>query len=222
MAQEKGAGMKRIDTRLLSVVLLVLACGFFLRSRAQAESLPPRVPVASFPTEIGEWKGRAVQIEDDVLEILGRGEFASRLYTSPSGEFMDFFLAYFPSQRTGETIHSPKNCLPGAGWAPEESSRTLLKFPNGIEYPVNRYVIARGNEKQLVFYWYQAHGRAVASEYWAKYYLVRDAIAMNRSDGALVRLVTPVGANETVDQAEQRARRFAAQVLPKLPSYIPE
>ncbi len=215
--------MNRLDVRLLSTVALLLACGLFLRTRAQAEPLPPRTPVEAFPTEIGEWKGRVVRIEEDVLEILGRGEFASRLYASPSGEFMDFFLAYFPSQRTGETIHSPKNCLPGAGWAPVESSHTTLQFPDGKTYPVNRYVIGRGeNERQLVLYWYQAHGRAVASEYWAKFYLVKDAIEMNRSDGALVRLVTPVMPGETTDAAERRARRFAALVLPELPKYIPE
>src|SRR5437764_9538068 len=113
-------------------------------------------------------------------------------------------MAYFPTQRTGSTIHSPQNCLPGSGWVPVEFSRVEVPLRGSDNIRVNRYVIGKGLDRMLVIYWYQAHGRVVASEYWAKFYLVEDAIRMNRSDGALVRLMTPIGQNESAASAQQR------------------
>jgi EpsI family protein len=208
--------------RFHMVVLLMGLTLLFLQSRSRAEELPPRKPLQSFPMQVGEWQGQELALGEDVLAVLGRGEFIQRFYQRPAGDpRIDFFVAFFPSQRTGDTIHSPKNCLPGAGWAPLESSTVQLKWPDGRTFPVNRYVIARGLDRQLVFYWYQSHGRAVASEYWAKYYLVADAIRMNRTDGALVRVVTPLGSNEGLESGERRALEFARQVLVPLDSYIP-
>jgi EpsI family protein len=136
--------------------------------------------------------------------------------------FLDLFLAFFPSQRAGSTIHSPQNCLPGAGWLPVESGKIKLLRPDGKTITVNRYLIGKGLERRLVLYWYQAHGRVVASEYWAKFYLVTDAIRMNRSDGALIRVTTPVAQNESSVSAEQRGVAFIQDVLPFLGRYIPD
>jgi EpsI family protein len=134
----------------------------------------------------------------------------------------DLFMAYFPSQRAGDTIHSPKNCLPGAGWTPIDSSRISLSVGGHTPFPVNRYVIAKGSDRLLVLYWYWAHDRAVASEYWAKVYLVTDSIRMNRSDGALVRLNTRMLPGESVEAAMTRLTPFAGQVVPLLNEYIPQ
>ena len=209
--------------RFLPVVLLLAATVLFLRARSRAEILPPRSDLASFPRQLGEWTGRDVIISDEVRRILGNGEFLHRLYRS-SGDKppVEFFLAYFPTQRTGNTIHSPKNCLPGAGWVPVESSHMPLRKPDGQTILVNRYVIAKGTDRQLVLYWYQSHGRAIASEYWAKFYLVADAIRMNRSDGSLVRVITPMARSESVEAGAQRATGFAELILQRLDSYIPE
>src|SRR4029077_5978683 len=127
---------------------------------------------------------------------------------------------FFPSQRTGDTIHSPKNCLPGSGWAPTQSGYTDLRRPDGSTITVNRYLIAKGSEQDFVLYWYQAHGRVTPSEYWAKIFLIADSIRRHRTDGALVRVVTPIG-NGTEESAEVRALEFTHQVLPLLDSYIP-
>ena len=97
----------------------------------------------------------------------------------------------------------------------------MLAFPGHIPFPANRYVIAKAGARQLVLYWYWAHNRGVASEYWAKFYLVKDSIRMNRSDGALVRIVTPMLPGETLDAAQQRLLPFASQVVPLLDDYIP-
>jgi EpsI family protein len=209
--------------RFVAAALLIAAAAVFLRTHSRGEVFPPRLPLNSFPQQIGAWSGTDVPIPKDVLDVLGPGDFLLRVYrnqqqTQPSA---DLFIAYFPSQRTGDTIHSPKNCLPGAGWAPVESSRITLTMPGHGPFPANRYVISKGAARELVLYWYWAHGRGVASEYWAKFYLVADSIRMNRSDGALVRIVTPMYAGETADAAEQRLLPFAASVIPLLESYIP-
>jgi len=210
-------------TRFWAAIVLLVATALFLASRAGSENLPSRTPVAKFPTEVGDWRGVVNPIRDDVLEILGKGEFASRYFSRRPGEpAIDFFLAYFPSQRTGDTLHSPQNCLPGAGWAPVEHTRIALDVGGGRQIAANRYVIAKGLDRQVALYWYQAHGRTVASEYAAKIYLVADAIRLNRTDGALARIITPVGRNEPIENAEARAREFAREVAPLLFRFVPE
>lgn len=218
--------MSRPDSvwmRFFVTLALLLAAAVFLEARRQAEPTPPRKPLAEFPETIGEWKGIDIRLNEDVLQVLGPGEFLSRIYQRPAaGPGVDVFVAYFPSQRTGDTIHSPQNCLPGAGWAPLEKGRLELTRSGSRRNVVNLYVIGKGMEKELVLYWYQAHGRVVASEYSAKYYLIADAIRSNRSDGALVRVITPILTNEEMAGAVQRAARFAEQMLPLLDEHIPK
>jgi EpsI family protein len=184
---------------------------------------PPRQPLPSFPQQLGSWEGTDVAIDDDALQVLGPGDFLLRVYRDEQSSQppLDLFIAYFPSQRAGDTIHSPKNCLPGAGWLPVQSGRTMLSMANHAPFPVNRYVIAKGDARQLVLYWYWAHNRGVASEYWAKYYLVADSIRMNRSDGSLVRIKTVMSPGESADAAMQRLLPFAERILPRLDDYIP-
>jgi EpsI family protein len=209
--------------RFLFATLLIVSAAIFLRAHSRSEVFPPHLPLQSFPRQVGEWTGSDVAIDKDALDVLGPGDFLLRLFTSPDKRlpYLDLFIAYFPSQRAGDTIHSPKNCLPGAGWAPVESSRVTLTVAGQTPFPANRYVIAKGDNRQLVLYWYWAHGRGVASEYWAKYYLVADSIRMNRSDGSLVRLTTPLLPGETADAAEQRLLPFVADIVPRLQDYIP-
>ena len=209
--------------RFLPAAVLLIATAIFLQARTRGEVLPPRQPLPSFPQQLGSWEGTDVAIDDDALQVLGPGDFLLRVYrdeksTQPP---LDLFIAYFPSQRAGDTIHSPKNCLPGAGWLPVQSSRAMLSMANHAPFPVNRYVIAKGDARQLVLYWYWAHDRGVASEYWAKYYLVADSIRMNRSDGSLVRLKTAMLRGESADAALQRLLPFAERILPRLDDYIP-
>ncbi len=201
---------------------MLLTVAILLRSRSRAEQAAPREQLALFPMQLGDWTGRELGVPEAVRDFLGDGDFMARLYyRSPEEPFVDFFVAYFPTQRTGNTIHSPQNCLPGAGWTPVEKARVVLKGPNGEVVRANRYIIAKGLDRRLVLYWYQAHGRAVASEYWAKFYLVADSIRLNRSDGALVRVVTSFRDKQDLPAAEARARDFAAQVLPVLDHFIP-
>ncbi len=146
----------------------------------------------------------------------------SRVYVQDGQSLpIGLFIGYFPTQRTGVTIHSPKNCLPGAGWVFESSQYVDLNDANGKAHRVGEYIISNGETRQFVIYWYQAHGRSVANEYLAKIYLVTDAIRLNRTDGALVRVTTPIEAEEDTSAARSRAEAFTAQLDPMLPRFIP-
>jgi EpsI family protein len=206
--------------RFLCITIVLLGAAIFLSARSRPENLPPRQPLSAFPLVIDDWRGRNVTIAPDVLSILGDGEFLERFYSSRQG-WIDFFVAYFPTQRTGSTIHSPQNCLPGAGWTPIEFKKVSLTGPDGNPMTINRYIIAKGLDRELVLYWYQSHGRVVASEYSAKLLLVADSIRMNRSDGALVRIVTPIPQGQSAESVDKIAMEFLQHVTPQLDSYIP-
>ncbi len=209
--------------RFLSAGLLLVATALFLHARSSNETVPPREPLAALPHQLGAWTGTDVTIPQEILDILGAGDFLLRVYREPvpSQSYVDLFVAYFPSQRSGDSIHSPKNCLPGAGWSPVESNRVTLSLPGRAPFPANRYVIAKGEDRMLVLYWYLAHDRAVASEYWAKFYLVTDAMRLNRSDGSLIRVTTPLRQGETLDAAQQRLTSLAGNLSPIIDRYVP-
>jgi EpsI family protein len=208
--------------RFIPVVLLLTATCFILEARARKEVLPPHQDLSAFPMQIGNWQARDLAISPGELEVLGPGEFLLRDYlASVSEPPVNLYIAFFPSQRTGDTIHSPKNCLPGSGWTPTESGHISVRRSDGSTISINRYIIAKGDDRDLVFYWYQAHGRVTTSEYWAKIFLVTDAIRVNRTDGALVRVLTPILNASDEGAAQARVLRFVNQVLPMLNSYIP-
>jgi EpsI family protein len=208
--------------RFIVAALLIAGAGILLQARARSEVFPQRLPLKQFPQQLNGWTGSDVPIDQDVLNILGPGDFLLRIYQNPQkAQYVDLFIAYFRSQRAGDTIHSPQHCLPGSGWAPIENKRVTLSLPGHEPFPANRYLIAKGDARQLVLYWFWAHDRGVASEYWAKFYLVADSIKMNRSDGSLVRITTPMYPGETADAAQERILPFAGDISPLLDSYIP-
>jgi EpsI family protein len=195
----------------------------------RAEAIPTREPLAMCPVTIGSWQGANAQPFDaETLKVLGVDEYLSRFYTLGNRGLVGLYVGYYGSQRQGDTMHSPLNCLPGAGWTPVTFARIPISVAqNGAAAPgspeerivVNRYLIEKGLDRQVVVYWYQGHGRVVASEYAAKVYMVLDAIRTNRTDGALVRIMAPVTTTE--DEAEQRAVDFARQLYPLLGRHLP-
>ena len=215
--------MRPSALRFALAVSLIAGAAVFLQARGHREVFPARSRLESFPVQLGPWTGTDDVIEKEVLDVLGPGDFLLRDYSTSADTqpAINLYIAYFPSQRAGDTIHSPKNCLPGAGWMPVESTRVTLDLPGHSPFPVTRYVIAKGETRELVLYWYWAHDRGVASEYWAKFYLVADSMRLNRSDGALVRISAIMYRGETAEAAEQRVLPFAAIVVPKLGTYIP-
>jgi len=212
--------------RFWVVFLLLLATFTTLRLRASVDRVPPSEPLALLPQTIDAWSSQDVPITQETLDILGDGRFLNRIYTNaPNGRLVappiSLFIGYFPTQRTGQSIHSPQNCLPGAGWTFVSSRKIYLDNPDIKNYPVGEYVIANGTSKQVVLYWYLAHGRSIANDYAAKAWMMADAIRYNRTDGALVRLVTPLDPNESLASAQARVLKFADRLVPTLPRFIP-
>lgn len=198
----------------------MLGTFILVHARGSTDSIPPHRSLDSFPSTIAGWQSHDLPLSAEILETLGPGEFLFRDYVNISEPTqINLFIAFFPSQRAGDTIHSPKNCLPGAGWEPVES--THIRIRNKTTHTVNRYLLEKGPNRALVLYWYQAHGRVTPSEYWAKFHLVADALQMNRSDGAMVRIILPLADGESAKAGENRATRFAETVLPMLDDYIP-
>lgn len=209
-------------SRFFVVFSLIAGTGVLLQARERPEAVPPYQRLDTFPVNLDGWSGTTIPLTDAELAVLGPGEFLVRDYQRSASEPpVNLYIAYFPSQRTGDTIHSPKNCLPGAGWVPDESSHMMIKAPDGSPMTVNRYIVSKADSGALVLYWYQAHGRVTASEYWAKIFLVSDAIRLNRTDGALVRVVTSIANGADTTTADARLLEFTEQILPRLDAYIP-
>jgi EpsI family protein len=208
--------------RFAIATLLLGGTVLLLHARNRAEVVPAREPLQSFPHAIQSWSSIDIPLSKDVRDVLGPGDFLLRNYhDGATNSDVDLFIAYFPSQRAGDTIHSPKNCLPGSGWAPVRSDRIAMNLPGHGSFPVNRYLIARGEDRRLVLYWYWAHNRGIASEYSAKFYLIADSIRMHRSDGSLIRVTTRLAPEESIDSAQQRVVSFAGNLVPLVNSYVP-
>jgi exosortase D (VPLPA-CTERM-specific) len=220
------------------VVLLVLLAAV-LPARAlpkRSETRPTRADFAEFPLRVGDWHGHRRTIETIYLDTLKLDDYvlADFVHDGVEGTAVqsalpgaaspvNLYVAYYASQRTGQSVHSPRSCLPGGGW-------NILDFRqheipgmgrNGSALRVNRAIVQYGADRQLVYYWFQERGRNITNEYLVKWYLVEDALLRNRTDGALVRLITPLGANEPATAADDRLVRFTATVLPALRDYLP-
>lgn len=215
------------STKFWVVFVLLAATLTALHMRGDTDRVPPTPSLSLLPSTIAGWTAQDFPLDSETLAVLGDGRFLNRVYTNvgPAGRPVEtpvsLFIGYFPTQRSGQSIHSPQNCLPGAGWSFLSSKVINLSTMDGRPYPVGEYLIGNAGEKQVVLYWYLAHGRSVASDYKAKAYMMLDAIRYNRTDGALVRIVTPVGPNEPLEAAQQRAVHFANRVTPLLPRFIP-
>lgn len=208
--------------RYVTVVLLTFAAAALLYLRGNADVIPASVPLYRFPSAIEGWDAKDMVIDQETRDVLGAGDYLSRVYTRKTpGAPIGLFIAYFPTQRTGTTIHSPRNCLPGAGWYFESSKYVDLTDFAGKTHRVGEYVITNGDVRDFVTYWYQAHGRTVANEYMAKFYLVADALRMNRTDGSLVRVMSPIDQTEGIAAAKSRVEMFSKELMPILPSFIP-
>lgn len=201
------------------MVAMLVAATIGLQLLSHGEEVSLAKPLAMLPLELGPWKGRDFPVEERIITAVAVDDHLNRVYWDADGRAIALYVGYYKSQRTGQTIHSPKNCLPGAGWQPVSASQLNLAGPDGGQVAVNLYVIEKGLERQLVLYWYQSHGRIIASEYWGKIYMVLDAIRLNRTDSALVRIVTADDQND--GESRQRAAVFAELVLAQLGSLIP-
>jgi EpsI family protein len=204
--------------RALIAAGMIVAAGIYAGGASAPERVPPREDLATMPVTLAQWEGQDVSLEDDVIARLGVDDYINRRYVASDAPPVALYVGYYASQRQGDTIHSPQNCLPGAGWQPVTADRTTLDV-SGRAIPVNRFIIQKGLDRQAVFYWYQGRSRVVASEYANKAWLMLDAARLRRTDGGLVRVITPVPS--TPDAAFAALTTFSTALFPYLSSRLP-
>jgi EpsI family protein len=201
---------------------ILLGALVFLQLRSTGEAVPIRKPLDAFPATLGQWQGRRGTIfSTEILDKLRLKDYLMRDYGDEVGRSLNLYIGYWNTQRKGAVIHSPKNCLPGAGWEPVEASLLTIVLP--APYPpitVNRYLIQKDRDQVVVLYWYQSQGQAIAGEVPARIAMVKSAMVHNRTDGAIVRLMSP-----TYGSAREASARLVAYVqvmYPILAEYLPD
>ena len=215
---------------VIASIILASTLGF-MQSLSHGELIPAKKSFSDFPmTLVGRWQGKDLPMEEKVLDILKVSDYLMRLYTpihqgsgtSPNSPLtpVSLYIGYYESQRTGATYHSPKNCLPGAGWSFAETGMVSVPITaTGQSILINKVLIQKGIDKQLVLYWYHDRGRIIASEYWAKGYMIWDSMTKNRTDGSLVRIIVPV--SSTTEEAFKTGVTFLNDMWPALVSHMP-
>ena len=200
-----------------------------LHVRGDKDYIPASRPLDQLPATLESWQGTDVPLDQGVLDVLGKGVFLNRVYSptqqgaAAQGSLpVQLFIGYFPTQRTGQSIHSPQHCLPGAGWVFQSSSTQTLSPSGQAPIVVSDYVISDGTTKAEVFYWYRAHGRSIAGDYKAKLYTLYDSLRFGRTDAALVRVLTPIAPYESPAAAHDRLVGFATHLDSLLQPYIPD
>jgi len=206
--------------RFFATAGILLAGIVLLHGVSHGEPVPLRQPLGQLPMAMNGWLGQDDPLEARIVTALGVNDYVNRSYISGGGPPVGLYVGYYQSQRTGETIHSPKNCLPGAGWEPVRAGRLTIPMFAAPAIVVNEFLVEKGAAQYLVLYWYQAHGRVIASEYSGKAWLVFDAITRNRTDAALVRVLTSTSNGE--EQARVRVVQFVQALDPRLNTFIPD
>jgi len=214
-------------TRVIVLFVILLGVAGVVARADRYEQIPPRAHLSGFPMELDGWHGiEEPPLSKAVLDVLRADDYLTRSYYTSDRAIVGLYIGYWQSQRQGDTVHSPLNCLPGSGWEPLSQATVPIRDPDTLvraDGTMNRVVIQKGLDRQLVLYWYQSHGRMVGSEYWSKFYLITDAVRMNRTDGSIVRVIAPIRGEGTAEEqrAERDARRFVAVLLPKLDGFLP-
>jgi EpsI family protein len=213
----------KIQNLKFAVAVIILLLGAALNhSFSKPDISLPRKSLAEFPKRLGDWTVFSdQQIDKQSMAILQVDDYFMRNYRNSRGDMIGLYIGYFRSQREGKGIHSPRQCLPGAGWVPVNATVYRMAVPghHSETVPVNKFVMGKGLDRQLYLFWYQGRGRTYASEYWNKIYLIWDGLTRKRTDGALVRVNNPVTGN--TEDALKTQSEFIQLFLPLLKEYIP-
>jgi exosortase D (VPLPA-CTERM-specific) len=210
---------------VVATVLLAVGAVADLAVPERHEVAPVHADFAEFPTRVGEWVGQRGTLERVYLDALRLDDYVISDYRDQSSLPINFYVAYYQSQRSGHRVHSPMNCIPGGGWAIRKSERRLLPASavgGDRPLPVNRLIIELGTQQSLVYYWFQERGRLLTDESLVKWYIFWDALTRNRTDGALVRLIVPITPGAKEADLDARMQRFLALVQPGLNRYVPD
>ncbi len=210
------------DSRYVFMLVLLSVAALFSIAVRRGRVVPLRRGLDQFPSQIGAWKGQDLgRFPEEIMKVLLASDYLSRDYKLPEGAGVNLYIGYYQQQRAGESMHSPKNCLPGSGWEVLDSRRVMMDIPKlHKQIEVNHYVVENDASKQFVIYWYDTHGRAFASEYEGKAILVWEALKTGRTDGALIRVLIPFSRDSS--HAEKTATAFAVEMYPYLKDYLPE
>ena len=211
--------MNKGFSKPLFLTLLVLGCTL-LAAKMSDKRLPEELaaPLESVPMEIAGWQSEPdLKLDEDTENVLLASSYLKRRYFREPSDWMDVFVAYYAMQKAGETMHSPKNCLPGGGWEIWNYEDATFNTSDGREVTINKYYIQKGKSRLVVLYWYQNRERVVASEYYAKICLIWDALVKRRTSGSIVRLMVP----DDPESAEEGIE-FAAELIPLLDKAMPE
>ena len=201
------------------LMILTMVC---IRYLSHGEDIKPNKPFSAFPTKIGEWVGKEGRFDEKVYDILGVDDSILCSYLRPDGRQVQLYVGFYQSQREGDLIHSPKHCMPGAGWNIIHTSLEELTIPdtNPGKIKMIKLILEKGGQRQIVLYWFQSRGRFISSEYIQKLYLIIDSIIRHRTDGSFVRLIAPVMDGDE-EKALQYLKDFARLLVPILKEYIP-
>lgn len=187
------------------------------------EKIPSSKPFINFPLAIGEWQGKRQFLDKQFIDALQFSDYTSVDYSKPDSLPVNVYVAYYESQRKGISIHSPETCLPGSGWLFKQAGTMTIplygKGPSSIT--VMRALMERGGSTQLVYFWFNQRGRILTNPYEMKMYNIWDALTRKRTDGALVRFITPMSASEKVADADKRLKSFILEMVPTLNAFIP-
>ncbi len=220
----KPSGGLRAPTAAAIAVILAGAISS-LAVENRREIVPAHVSLRTFPLVINQWSGNEGRLDEDMLSVLKLSDYVVTTYrTKADPSPVELYVAYYDSQSTGAYIHSPRACLPGGGWQIQALARHEIPdaLADGSPLPVNRVVIGRGDEQQLVYYWFMQRGRYLTNEYLVKFYNFWDALTKNRTDGALVRVITPLSGELDLEPADRRLTAFVRAAEPKLYYHIPQ
>jgi exosortase D (VPLPA-CTERM-specific) len=211
-------------TFMLAVSALVLVAAAKLILPDRQENIPDRKDFIEFPLSIGEWQGDKKTMEVKFINALKFEDYFMANYTSNDG-FLELYIAYYESQRKGEAAHSPRSCLPGAGWVIDSRKQIQIDYaePDGQEKManINRMLVQRGDARYLMYYWFKQRDRQLSNEYLVKWYLFWDGVTQNRTDGALIRVMYPIPEALSVEQGDEILQTYIHKVLPVLPEYVP-
>ena len=210
---------------LLGAVLLTAATSLAWQTLPAPQiAAPDRDPLALYPRVVDNWQSYTEQLDPDIEKVLAADDYLNAIYQNPEvTQPVSFFVAWYNKQTEGQGIHSPEVCLPTGGWevfSLQEMPLDLTAQGYGT-FNANRAVIQKGLTKQLVIYWFEGRGKRESNDFTAKLSVLKDSLVSGRTDGALVRYVTPIGPDETEMQAEVRLIGFMRESLSTLPRFVP-
>ena len=209
-----------MKSRILVVAVFLIGAALIVRNVDHGQPIELNKPFLLFPDLLGDWRGTNQYFDDRIIKKLGVSDYFHKTYWNDQSYPVRLYVGYYETQRHGQMIHSPKNCLPGNGWYISKKSTAILDIPPFEPFRVNNFIVENGSRKQVVLYWYQqAGGRIVTNEYLGRVFLVLDAFTANRTDTALIRVTIPV--DQSVQQSYETGVQFLRSAYPELMEFLP-